>query len=711
MNARNLVLKTLLVLVLAAALLPGCNKDKGKGGGTTAAGGDPVWIKVNGKPILKSQVEDEMVRFRQQLSSQMPEEQLANMEPMIKHDAMQRAVQAAVLEQHADAENITIDDAAIDAELKKLKTQFPNDEAFQARLKDLKLTEADLKAELKKSLRFQKLLEAKVTVPEPTEDEIKAVYERANERLLEPAKATAYSIFISVPTTATEDEKKKRKEQAEDILKKLQGGGDFQTLAKEFSEASSKAEGGKETFTKGTQVKELDDVIFAMKPGELSKVIETPQGFYIIKLEEITPEKTPTIDDVRAEIIQFLKEGQQRDKMQAYVEGLVKEAKVEYIEALPDMSRRYAPAGRRRRNAPGRRRRRAPGRRRRHAPDRRTAPGPSRGRRRSSPRRRARSRRRSRRPAPGPSPGGQRHNAPGGPRGRSLSGSCTGGPGPERSRSGRSVPSLIPSPITKRARPTGPARFFMAAAESTFSRHRVSHGPVGRLAEHPGQDAAGEGQDVVLGFAALDQTGAGVVAGFEDLGRGVIHRRHHHLVLDHDHHHRVERTDVGLDVGRVQATLEREAVQVAAVAAGDEKEALAVRFLGHGPLEAVAVLPQPAVLCGHGGEAGIGREDLGPELLDGLQVLTRQLQVVVLAAEGAGLAGAAAGAVEVGVEALDIEDEVVVDDGARLVQEVVPVPGFGVEGKFLDDVFVLFLQTTGHVFTPIRGRRRQPCAE
>ena len=167
---------------------------------------------------------------------------------------------------------------------------------------------------------------------------------KAKERLLEPAKATVYSIFLSVPTTATEDEKKKRKELAETVLKQLQGGGDFKALAQQYSEAASKAEGGKETLKKGEQVKELDDAVFAMKPGDLSSVIETPQGFYIIKLEEITPEKTPTLDDVRAEIIQFLKEGQQKEKMQAYVEGLVKEAKVEYIEPLPDMSQQ-APGG------------------------------------------------------------------------------------------------------------------------------------------------------------------------------------------------------------------------------------------------------------------------------------------------------------------------------------------------------------------------------
>lgn len=331
----RMILSSLLVLALAAGLTVGC---KGNKKGEEGAGDDTVWIKVNGKPIMKSQVEEEMKRFRQQLSSQMPEEQLASMETMIKHDAMQRAVQAAVLEQNADAEGIAVDDAKVQEELKKLKSQFPDEAAFQQRLKDLNLTEADLLTELKKSLRFQQLLERKVPVNDPTEEEIAAVYERAKERLLEPAKATVISIFISVPTTATEDEKKKRKELAEEVLKKAQGGEDIKALATQYSEASSKAEGGKETMTKGSQVPELDTAVFALKPGELSGVIETPQGYYIVKLEELTPEKTPTIDDVRAEIVQFLREGQQREKMQAYVEGLVSSAQVEYIEPLPDMS-------------------------------------------------------------------------------------------------------------------------------------------------------------------------------------------------------------------------------------------------------------------------------------------------------------------------------------------------------------------------------------
>jgi peptidyl-prolyl cis-trans isomerase C len=336
MKSKGRILVSLLALALVATTFTACKK-KGQGG-QAGTGDDPVWIKVNDVPITRKVVEEEMARFRQQLSSQMPEEQLASMDAMIKHDAMQRAVQAEVLKQHADREGIAIDDAQLNEELKKLKTQFPDEAGFQARLKELKLTEDALRAELKKSLRFQKLLEAKVTVPDPTEEEIAAVYERAKERLLEPAKATAYHIFISVPTPASEEEKKKRRELAQTVLKRIKAGEDIKTLAGQFSESSSRAEGGKETFTQGQSPKELDEAIFKLKPGEMSGIIESPMGFHIVKVEEITPEKLPSLEEVRGEIVKFLKEGAQREKMQTYVEGLVKEAKVEYIEPLPDVS-------------------------------------------------------------------------------------------------------------------------------------------------------------------------------------------------------------------------------------------------------------------------------------------------------------------------------------------------------------------------------------
>jgi len=81
----------------------------------------------------------------------------------------------------------------------------------------------------------------------------------------------------------------KEQKQAEELLVKLQGGADFIAIAKEFSiEPGAKDSGGDlGFFAKGAMVKPFEDAAFALKPGEISGIVETEFGFHIIKCEGV----------------------------------------------------------------------------------------------------------------------------------------------------------------------------------------------------------------------------------------------------------------------------------------------------------------------------------------------------------------------------------------------------------------------------------------
>jgi parvulin-like peptidyl-prolyl isomerase len=116
----------------------------------------------------------------------------------------------------------------------------------------------------------------------------------AQEQLSEKTKATDEEINTYVAQHPELDIKQKRTK-AEEILKRARGGEDFAKLAKEFSTDPGSAEKGGDLgwFGHGTMVPEFDQAVFALKPGEISEVVESKFGYHIIKLEE---KKTETKD-------------------------------------------------------------------------------------------------------------------------------------------------------------------------------------------------------------------------------------------------------------------------------------------------------------------------------------------------------------------------------------------------------------------------------
>jgi parvulin-like peptidyl-prolyl isomerase len=83
----------------------------------------------------------------------------------------------------------------------------------------------------------------------------------------------------------TKEEAKKR---AEGILAKARKGEDFGKLADASSDDPSAKlnHGSLGKFSRAQMVKPFADAAFALKPGEVSPLVETPFGFHVIKRTE-----------------------------------------------------------------------------------------------------------------------------------------------------------------------------------------------------------------------------------------------------------------------------------------------------------------------------------------------------------------------------------------------------------------------------------------
>jgi parvulin-like peptidyl-prolyl isomerase len=120
--------------------------------------------------------------------------------------------------------------------------------------------------------------------------------------------------LFRVATNADDARKLATREKAQEILKRIRAGEDFAALAAAYSDDdSSKARGGDRGFsTRGIIITPNDDpfgnVAFAMSNiGEISNVVETQDGYHIIKLTGLERARRKTFDEVKRQLIEDFK--------------------------------------------------------------------------------------------------------------------------------------------------------------------------------------------------------------------------------------------------------------------------------------------------------------------------------------------------------------------------------------------------------------------
>ncbi len=353
-------MKTRIAIVLiAVALVAACKKTpsetpspattpatSGAGSATpatpAAAGSVPAAVKavpaqlpeivarVNGDPIDRGEFERAVKSLEGQAGGPVPPDR----RDAIYRQLVDQLVAMRLLSQESIVRKITVPETEVESRLADVKKPFPNEQAFAAALAERQMTLQKLKSEIRQQLQAMKLVDAEIRPTVTVTDvDVTDFYVKNPEKFQEPEAVRASHILIRTPDATDEAQKKKAAAEAQAVLAELRKGGDFAAIAKQHSQdAGSAANGGDLGFVpRGQTVPVFEQAAFALKPGQVSGVVESPFGYHVIKVFAHRDARTVPLQEVKPQVQEFLTQQQMQQKTEAYVAKLKTKAKVEVL--------------------------------------------------------------------------------------------------------------------------------------------------------------------------------------------------------------------------------------------------------------------------------------------------------------------------------------------------------------------------------------------
>jgi peptidyl-prolyl cis-trans isomerase SurA len=300
---------------------------------------EEIIARVNNSIITRT----EYLRSKEQLKQEAQQQDPANVDKLYaerQKDVLRDLIDQQLLLEKGKDLDITADTELVkrlDEMRKQMNLESMDDLEKAAQAQGISFE--DFKQNLRNQIITQQVIGKEVgsKLSISKEDEQK-FYEEHKSEMERPEQIRLSEILVSTDKKAgdnTEDAQliATAQAKAEDLLAQIRKGSSFADVAKKSSDGPTAAQGGDlGYFKRGTLAKELEDKTFAMKPGDLSEVIRTKQGFVILEVIEHQDAGVPPLSQIEPRVQDALYMQRLQPALRAYLEKLREDA---YIDIKP----------------------------------------------------------------------------------------------------------------------------------------------------------------------------------------------------------------------------------------------------------------------------------------------------------------------------------------------------------------------------------------
>jgi len=289
-----------------------------------------VIARVNGKPILGRELESFVRSELAKIGNPEWKDLREDFQGQLTFSGITSLVNSKLLYQKALAAGIKATDEEIQADLQNIAKRYGSDAEMNEALAQQMLDRETLQKNVAQDLTITKYIDATISKPiTVTPEEISKYYAANPASFSHPDLVRASHILIRAGETQELDAVAKQR--AEALLARAKKGEDFAKLARENSTDASASNGGDLGFgTRSEMVPEFADAVFSMTVGEI-RLVKSRVGYHVVKVTGKKNEGLATLEEVKAELANALKNDKAQRELAKLVNQLRDQAKIEVL--------------------------------------------------------------------------------------------------------------------------------------------------------------------------------------------------------------------------------------------------------------------------------------------------------------------------------------------------------------------------------------------
>ncbi|MFH1858408.1 MAG: peptidylprolyl isomerase [Candidatus Omnitrophota bacterium] len=253
---------------------------------------------------------------------------------LVRQNVLEHLIENRLILQEAKETEVSVTDEELEEVIRQIRNRYPSQEVFEEALSGSGYTYKTFVERHREQLIIRKMMAREIRNKcQVSPNEIRKYYKEHMGQFQSPPSWKLSHILIQKSTPGEPDPT--ALERAKKLRKRLLKGESFTELAKQYSEGPRKDSGGELGYVEREKLlKEIESALADLPEGGISKILETPGGYNLFRMEGAKETEARPYKDVRNEIYDIYFNQKVRKQYKAWMDELKSRAYIQRADAF-----------------------------------------------------------------------------------------------------------------------------------------------------------------------------------------------------------------------------------------------------------------------------------------------------------------------------------------------------------------------------------------